>query len=199
MEVLILSKTHIGANACVGGIVLENLQPIRLHNDINSYQPGNTEFEIGQIWNIEFNNRPDTAPHVEDVIILSKKIISENNNIKNIILDRCIVWRGGPESLFNGMIKWTGNGSGYINDADIPPNSVGFWINDKDLRFENSYYSYPPLTRFHTGKRLSYVGFTEAIGVIPAGSLIRVSLAKWWKPKDIAMENRCYLQLSGWY
>jgi len=199
MEVLILSKTHVGANACVGGIVIENLLPVRLHNGINTYQPGNTEFEIGQIWDLDFNNRPDSPPHVEDVIILNRRFVRTVDNIRNFILDRCIIWRGGPHVLFNEMVKWTGNGSGFINADNIPPNSVGFWISDRDLAFENSYYSYPPPTRFHTRKRLSYVGFTEPVGVIQAGTLIRVSLAKWWRPKDANVENRCYVQLSGWY
>ena len=35
--------------------------------------------------------------------------------------------------------------------------------------------------------------------IIPKGKIIRLSLAKWWKPEDSDIELRCYLQLSGWY
>ena len=35
---------------------------------------------------------------------------------------------------------------------------------------------------------------------IPAGSLLRVSLARWWKhPNEEAAALSCHLQLSGWF
>ena len=45
---------------------------------------------------------------------------------------------------------------------------------------------------------IPYVGCAEAIDLIPAGTLVRVSLARWWRPEGMN-EERCYLQLSGWY
>jgi len=33
---------------------------------------------------------------------------------------------------------------------------------------------------------------------IPADTLLRVSLARWWDNEG-RHEERCYLQLSGWY
>lgn len=45
---------------------------------------------------------------------------------------------------------------------------------------------------------IKYVGFAEPINKIPAGTLVRVSLARWWRPTETS-EERCYLQLSGWY
>lgn len=49
--------------------------------------------------------------------------------------------------------------------------------------------------------RIPYVGFEPAVDLIPKGTLVRVSLARWWRPHDSPpdMEERCYLQLSGWY
>jgi ATP-dependent DNA helicase RecQ len=45
-----------------------------------------------------------------------------------------------------------------------------------------------------------FVGFQEPVEVIPAGTLLRVSLAHWWRPREDAdVEPRCYVQLSGWY
>ena len=36
--------------------------------------------------------------------------------------------------------------------------------------------------------------------MIPAGTLVRVSLAHWWRPEDDHTgELRCYVQLSGWF
>ena len=45
---------------------------------------------------------------------------------------------------------------------------------------------------------MPYVGFEEAVETIPAGTLVRVSLARWWDTNGTT-EDRCSLQLSGWY
>ena len=81
------------------------------------------------------------------------------------------------------------------------PNSTTFWRPDQ------------PLIRDTAGKRVRYrystesggctftfVGFQEPLQVIPAGTLLRVSLAHWWHPEDTPdAEECCYAQLSGWF
>ncbi|WP_166967334.1 dual OB domain-containing protein [Yeosuana marina] len=200
MEVLITSKTHVGNSACVGGIVLETLQFVRLLNGKNTYQPGDTELEIGQIWEIDFASHPDVAPHVEDVYVINKKFIRTLADVRAFVVKNLNVWEGKPEILFDGLLKWTGNGSGFLdNPNNLPQNSVGFWISDRDLILEDNRYFVYKRKRIWKSRKFSYVGFPDRISVIPAGTLIRVSLAKWWKPEDIAIGHRCYLQLSGWY
>lgn len=187
----------MGQLACVGGIIVESLQPVRLHCSANGYQPGNTELEVGQVWDVEFVAHPDKTPHVEDVIVKDKRLISRHIDIADFIQDKCQIWKGDPQILFDGVLKWTTNGSGYVNSNSIPQNSVGFWICDKDLTYENGHYLYP--RRLFTQKRIKYIGYEHANGIIRAGTIIRVSLGKWWRPKETDMELRCYLQLSGWY
>ena len=46
--------------------------------------------------------------------------------------------------------------------------------------------------------RIKYVGFQTPLDCIPQGTVLRMSLANWWKKGD-SDEERCYLQLSGWY
>ena len=74
-----------------------------------------------------------------------------------------------------------------------------FWISDKNLTksiyFNKPRYNYKYIDGW---KSLPYVGFDEAIDIIPAGTLIRVSLARWWNTNGTT-ETRCSLQLSGWY
>ena len=49
-------------------------------------------------------------------------------------------------------------------------------------------------------RRFAFVGFQEPLAEIPAGALVRISLAHWWRPRDHPEEEeRCYLQLSGWF
>ena len=200
MEVLITSKTHVGSSACVGGIVIETLQFVRLLNGKDIYQPGNTELEIGQIWDINFNSYPAAAPHIEDVYITDKTFVKDIDDFKAFVIGNIKVWKGKPEILFDGLLKWTGTGSGHLNNPNnLPQNSVGFWISDRDLILQDNRYYVYKRKRSWKSRKFSYVGFPERIAVIPKGTLIRVSLAKWWKPKDISIEQRCYLQLSGWY
>jgi len=52
---------------------------------------------------------------------------------------------------------------------------------------------------FIVNRRFPYVGFEPKVNLIPAGTLMKISLARWWKPEDSDMSERCYLQLSGWY
>lgn len=200
MEVLILSKTHVRSSACVGGVILKTNEFVRLLNGPRQYQEGNTPLNIGQVWDIDYEAHPDKEPHIEDVHIKSKKYLYDVEDLQGYIRGNLPIWEGKPETIFDGKLKWTGNGSGYLDNPKILPlNSVGFWISDRDLVLEDNRYYIYKRKRVWRNRKFSYVGFPNKIAVISAGTLIRVSLAKWWKPDDINIEHRCYLQLSGWY
>ena len=201
MEVLILSKTKYGTTqVCVGGICIGNKQPIRLLNPGGKYQPADTRFQIGDIWDISFTPLTNKVePHNEDVTIRTfsfvRKIYPLETFIKNMGVP---IWKDSISNIFEGKILWQRNGKGYFskNTRNYPIHSVGFWISDVDLKYSNGSYIYEKngITR-----QVVYKGSKEAIQVIPKGRLIRLSLAKWWKPVDSDIEERCYLQLSGWY
>jgi putative nucleic acid modification protein with dual OB domain len=200
VEILIISKTRKGKSACVGGIIIETNESVRLLNTGNWDQYADTELKIGDIWDIKFVKRQDILPpHIEDVIISDKKFIKSVDNITDFIQTKGITtYKGSPLSIFDGKIKWSLNGSGYIADkTNLPPYSTGFWISDKNLDFNGKHYIY----NYNEEKdvKLPFVGFIHPIKTIPAGVLIRFSLARWWKPEDVEIEQRCYLQLSGWY
>ena len=204
MEILITSKTHKGKTACVGGLVLSNNRLVRLLNPGNWDQYADTNLDIGDVWDIQFTDRQDIeSPHIEDIIIQSKNYIRNIGDISYYIINCGItIYRGSPNNIFNGLLVWTGNGSGYIgNKENLPVNSVGFWISDKDLILDKDekHYNYSADNPFGTTKRFPYVGFEPIVQRIPSGTLMRVSLARWWKPEDSDIKERCYLQLSGWY
>ena len=76
-----------------------------------------------------------------------------------------------------------------------------FWVPDQPLAldFEGKRirYRYPTSDG---GRTLTFVGFQEPAQTIAAGTLLRVSLAHWWRPTDSAEEElRCFVQLSGWF
>jgi len=202
MDVIIVSKTHMSSAACVGG-VLANGRFVRLLNSDGYNQDSDTELEVGDVYTITFSERTEkTPPHVEDILVHSmeyKFTFSSIDKMVEYLTEKLKVkiWKGSTEVLFDGNIQWTSGGSGYISESgEIPKNSVGFWIPDKDLNRkdfnEKVRYSYPIRWR-----NISYVGFQNPVDKIPAGTLVRVSLARWWSPNED--EERCYLQLSGWY
>ena len=114
---------------------------------------------------------------------------------------------GGPDQLYDGLVQGVPGGPLYIAEREslpangIPRHSTMFWRSDRDLvRDEGSKrirYRYPT---DDGGRTLTFVGFQEPLPVIPAGTLLRVSLAHWWRPEDHPEDElRCYVQLSGWF
>ncbi len=202
MEILITSKTHKGNAACVGGLIINNNRFVRLLSPGAWDQYADTAFNVGDIWDISFTDVDELEPpHIEDIIIHTKRYIRRVENFTGFIKNSGVtIFHGSPNGIFNGLLGWTGSGSGYIeSNSDFPDNSVGFWISDKDLEHSDKHFVYPAPSIYAGAKRLKYVGFENPVEVIPAGTMLRVSLARWWKPEDSDFGERCYLQLSGWY
>jgi len=139
---------------------------------------------------------------VEDVLVTGQKPKGNIEiKIKDFIEARGIpIWKGSPDQLFDKLLKWTPNGSGYISNSNgLPKNSVGFWICDKSLSRVSAFgkirYEYPDA---NNNRGMVYKGVDKHIKVIPAGTLLRVSLAKWMSFAGDD-EPKCWLQLSGWY
>lgn len=109
---------------------------------------------------------------------------------------------GHPRELFEGFLRTTGSGSLYVAAGDdVPHYSTTFWRPDRPLtripRKKDWGYRYPTQ---NGGCTLAFVGFQEPIETIPARTLLRVSLARKWRPKDKPdAEERHYAQLSGWF
>jgi len=205
MEVLIVSKTHMSHNACVGGLVLSNNRNVRLLNYGNYNQPTDTDFEVGDIWDLNFTNRTILQPpHIEDVVISSKTYLRSVDNLSNLIRERNIInWNGHINNVFDGLLQWTNSGSGYIPfDGHIPTKSVGFWVADRELvrvTFDNkTRFRYPNGNNY---RNISYVGYQDTIAIIPAETILRVSLSRIFPPEnsEIPAPRGFYLQLSGWY
>lgn len=202
MDVIIVSKTRMTSAACVGG-VLANGRLVRLLDPNGHNQDSNTDLEVGEVYTIMFSERADKRPpHIEDILVNKmeyKFTFSSTERMVEYLINKLNVkiWKGSTETLFDAKLQWTSGGSGYISESgEIPDNSVGFWIPDKDLS-RNDFndkirYSYPIKWR-----NITFVGFQNPVEIIPAGTLVRVSLARWWSPNED--DERCYLQLSGWY
>ncbi len=202
MKVLIVAKTRRGGGACVGAIT-EKGQSVRLMAaDAATNQRAGLEYEVGEVWEIEATPDPHLVPpHVENVIVHRAQRLKRSDHLERAIHRYMPPVRGGPEELFEGRLQRLPGGTLYIAErTGLPGRSTMFWVADHPLELDcegkRIHYRYPGP---EGGSRLTFVGFQEPLPEIPAGTLLRVSLAHWWRPKDRPEEElRCHLQLSGW-
>ena len=203
MKVLIVAKTRMGGGACIGAITEEG-ESVRLipFND-DPHDGANREYEIGDIWEISAESVTSLIPpHIEKIVVYEKhRIGTANNSIDSI--ERFMPPRNGdPRELYEGLLQSTESGALYIDQqSGVPPYSTTFWRPDqpliRDTEWKRVRYRYPTVNGDLT---LTFVGFQEPLEVIPAGALVRISLAHWWRPKDTPdAEECCYAQLSGWF
>ncbi|GAC1435375.1 MAG: hypothetical protein PVSMB2_31670 [Ktedonobacteraceae bacterium] len=208
-RVLIVSKTRMANGLCVSGLTRDTKKSIRLIPLGRNNQPNDTKFEVGQVWNIEFRaNEKIEPPHMEDVAVIRQQYVSQVSNMRETLMKYIRIWRGDPNTMFDNFLVF-GNTSAYISKTGgIPTQSTGYWIPTRELTLSYSpqdkpRYNIDYISRNNGGSHtrtlfIPYVGCAETIPVIPKETLVRVSLARWWKP-DGVNEDRCYLQLSGWY
>jgi hypothetical protein len=203
MNVVIISVTKVGDNhVCVGAMQEDNGRPLRLMYPHGRFPSTDIGYRVGDIWNIDFVPRIDIIePHNEDVVV--RRAINTNQSVRSVrdfLMGHNIEIWTLVRQLFEGQLDWTSNGSGYLNDKDrVPTTSVGFFTCVRDLVYRDGYYEVERDENYTKYRRFSYVGVVPARIRIPAGTLIRVSLARWWAPPDQNIEERCYCQVSGWY
>lgn len=197
--VLIVSRTRMARGVCVGGINERNGELIRLHDERGGNLTADAPYEIGDRWlmSVETAWNVREAPHVED------KQTRHLDKIENVGIDGIAdyvmnhdmgkrLYRGSLDGTFEGCLQ----SRNYVTRDKVPGFSTQFWINDKPLRhslsFDKDYYYYQDL-------KIRFVGFQQAVEEIPAGTIVRLSLANWWDNNGNFDEERCYLQISGWY
>ena len=200
MEVLIVSRTRMKKGVCCGGVNISNGEYVRLHDHFGKNLADSAPFQIGQIYSMKYRDalhaRP--IPHVEDKELWPDFRLLKQLSVSELIteIDKLIdVPNGGIDCIFEGKLRHSAYAT-YISPEAIPQNSVCFWRPNEPL-IKSSFLG---KTRYWFGgcHAISFVGFQEPVDIIPAGTLLRMSLANWWSPDDIT-EKRCYLQLSGWF
>ena len=206
MRVLIVAKTRMGKGACIGAIT-EKGESVRLVPfNADPHDGANREYEVGDIW--EITGELETSlipPHNENFVVHKKSRLHTTENTKDLVSAIELLMppkTGHPRVLYEGLLKTTGSGSLYVPAGDdVPPYSTTFWRTDqpltRDTEAKRIRYHYPTE---NGGCTLTFVGFQEPLATIPAGTLLRVSLAHRWRPKDQPnVEERHYAQISGWF
>ena len=206
MRVLIVAKTRMGKGACIGAIT-ETGESVRLIPfNADPHDGANREYEVGEIW--EISAEPETSlipPHNENIIVHKKSRLHTAKDTKDLVSAIELLMPpkiGHPRELYEGLLQNTESGRLHIaKQSGIPPYSTTFWRTDQPLTLDTEKqklrYRYPTGSG---GCTFTFGGFQEPPETIPAGTLLRVSLAHWWRPEDIPeVEERCYAQISGWF
>ncbi len=203
MKVVIVAKTRMGAGACIGGLTFSGQSVRLLAADAESNARFNQEYEVGDVWDVMYETPSSLAPpHVENIVVYDKRKLPPIDDLAAFVEQKTEPVYGGVNLLYGGMLQATKAGVQYIAErTGIPDFSTMFWRPDKPLQrcasAKRIRYVYPS----SSGERsLTFVGFQEPLEQIPAGTILRVSLAHWWRPREMPDgELRCYVQLSGWY
>ncbi len=202
MKVVIVAKTRMGSAACIGGITFagESVRLIAADRDRNDH--AGMEYEVSDVWDLQASADPVLIPpHIENIVVHEKRRLPAIDDLPAFVRQHMPPRAGGLEQLFEGLTQANRQGSLYIaNRTGLPSFSTMFWEPDQpltiDVEGKRIRYRYPA---GDGGKRITFVGFQEPLHELPAGTLLRVSLAHWWRPTDRPeKELRCYVQLSGW-
>ena len=202
-QVLIVAKTHRGGGACIGAIAADG-RSLRLEAaNAGSDEHAGHEYNVGDVWEVTFGPHPHIVPpHVETVVVYAKRRLRQAVDPIRSIERWMPPVAGGVGALYGGLLQSTQSGALYIGETSgLPPRSTLFWRPDRPLRLVTNgvrlHYCYPADVG---DRRLTFVGYQEPPAEIPAGAIVRVSLAHWWRPADRPEDPlRCYVQLSGWF
>lgn len=203
MKVLIVAKTRMGSGACIGAITEDGKSVRLIPFNEDPHDGANQEYEVGDVWEISSKSATSLIPpHNENIVVYKKQHLLTTRGLDGAIELLMPAKTGDPTVLYESLLQSTGSGALYITkQSGVPPYSTTFWRPDqpliRDTEGKRVRYRYP---NENGGFTLTFVGFQEPLEVIPAGTLVRVSLAHWWRPEDTPdAEECCYAQLSGWF
>ena len=196
----------MGSGACIGAIteIGESVRLIPFNAD--PHDGANREYEVGDIW--EITGEPETSlipPHNENFVVDKKSRLHSTKDTKDLVSAIELLMppkTGHPRELYEGLLRGTESGRLHIaKQSGIPPYSTTFWRTDQPLTLDIE--KHKPRYRYPTengGCTFTFGGFQEPLATIPADTLLRVSLAHWWRPEDKPeIGERCYAQISGWF
>ncbi|MDE0299760.1 MAG: RecQ family ATP-dependent DNA helicase [Candidatus Poribacteria bacterium] len=203
MKVLIVAKTRMGSGACIGAITEDGKSVRLIPYGADPHDGANREYEIGDVWEICAKPASQLAPpHTEDIVVYNKNRLREAKDLIGSIERFMPSMHGSPFGLYEGLLQTTGDGALYVTEkSGIPLYSTTFWRPDVSLERNTEgrriHYCYPTK---NGGCTFAYVGFEDRpLEVIPKDTLLRISLARPWRPKDRPNDElRCHAQISGW-
>ena len=205
-RVLIVGKTKMGRQLCLGGILLDSRRSVRLLPSRGLGHPPDKPIHLGEVWDMELREVPAyeiTAPHTEDVRTIRGRRVGRYS--RSELLDKLNEYVNAktvhPTELFDSQIRFSKSARGYVSPEDgLPRYSTGFYRFGKPLLRVSGDDAFRFWFFDDKGTMLldvKYVGMEEEVpDVLEPGTLLRFSLAH---PFADDRHRRCYLQLSGWF
>lgn len=203
MNAVVVAKTKMGQNICVGAVDVDSGALLRLIPRDGAEYHSWQEFkaDIGDLITVNGSKASKVdPPHVEDYLVSSWKPTGKSaKNLHAWIRKHCVVWNGDRSNLFDGKLRFTSYGKGHVDRGDpLPAHSVGFWELPAPLELE------PGEKKRYVMNGLlpvsaPFVGLEAPPAKCPKGAIVRVSLSRWWAPDDSDMPEACWLQISGVY
>jgi hypothetical protein len=201
-RVVIVGKTRMRGGVCIGGMVQETGLPVRLLPIDGFCHLKTTSFQVGEVWEMCLKKRTGlTAPHSEDHDEWNAHLVATVADLSTWIRSKCKPVRGAPSALFGGRMRFTSAGKGFLRpDPPVPDWSTDFW----EIPFTLVHYKEGQADRYRADQGATFdvkhVGHQTPVDVIPRGSLVRVSLARWSTMREAPDRGEeCWLQLSGWF
>jgi hypothetical protein len=197
-KVTIVSRTQMAHGVCIGGLTRDDRRNVRLLPASGEHShPLDAQYVVGDVWDVELAAPSSLVPpHVEDQLVLSGRRVAPQSGLEVWLRNNVAPWRGGASSLFDGRLHVTPSGKAYVGRDAVPSSSVGFWVPTDDLVLDESAERYQVPWR-DGWISVKYVGSDPPAAVIVAGTLVRVSLSRWF-PNSTGIDG-CWLQISGWY
>lgn len=195
-RLVIIARTRItDSEVCIGAIDIENDRIVRLHDHNGKNFRQDYPFAVGQVWNARLFPKRSRPPHSEDTHAIQLAREQHAFDIKEYVdraRDRLPIWIGGPRSVFDGKLRISSSSgaAALYRDDELPTGSLGLWIPDNQLikvrddRYATrQFYSYvDPSGREQMKFRIT--GLASNPQAVPAGSIVSLSLARWWQPLD---------------
>ena len=202
MKVVIVGRTRMQQGLCIGGLS-ETYGPVRIQPSTGYAHPEDAPYQVGDVWDLELTRLNNLQPpHIEDMILSGPgRRLDRLADVGDWLLRGATLWTGPAANAFDGMLRITETGRAHLSADAVPDLSVGFWVPDRPLVRHQSDTRESYWYTDHSGAtwRFSYAGVGPSLRIVPAGMIVRVSLARWWTPPDSDAPPVCYAQVSGWF
>ena len=187
VKVLIVGKTKMGSQLCLGGILLDSGRTVRLLPSRGLGHPPDKPIYLGEVWNMELREVPAseiTVPHTEDIRTIRGRRLRRYSGAEllEVLYDCVCIETVHPAELFDSRIRFSNSARGFVSPKDgLPQYSTGFWR----FRLPLLKVSADDVTRYwafdEDGTMLldvKYVGLeNEAPDLLEPGTVLRFSLA----------------------
>lgn len=195
--VIVVGVTKMKRLVCVGGWDMDLHRPVRLLRADGRHHMPEDGFEVGQVWEMKLQPVMNPIPpHVEDHRIIHRRFVRETEDVAENVRAYMQPKQVALREMFDGALNLEGRRA-FVDERCVPGHSTDFWIADRDLEFDEDRVTYQEGWRTIS---IKYTGAEERpSGTIPKGSLVRLSLARWFRQENLWQGERCYLQVSGWW